>query len=697
MDPVSASSSGLSGIRPGRWQPPGATTERDGVNFSVFSRDASSVSLLLYRNATDAEPERTIPLDPKVHRTFFFWHVFMEGTGPGVHYAWKVDGSGETANGGRFDSRRPLLDPWSRAVSDRLWDRRKVLRDPSVSNAFRSRVEPDDDYDWEGDEPVGHPDEDSILYELHVGGFTRHPGAGVRNRGTFGALVEKIPYLADLGITDVELMPVMAFDRQDVPPGTAAVGLSNYWGYSPYGFFAVHPGYASTDDARREFRDMVKAFHRAGIGVILDVVLNHTAEGDDEGPSIHFRGLANETFYLLEPDDRSRYRNYTGCGNTLNCNHPLVADFVVRCLEYWVGEMHLDGVRLDLAGAMTRGEDGEPMAHPPVISAIERSPVLRNAKLIAEPWDAHGLYQVGSFPGLRWKEWNGRYRDTIRRAVRGEGDIQSELAARISGSSDLYERRNMRPGNSINYVTCHDGFTLWDLVSYERKHNASNGEDNADGMDDNLSWNCGTEGPTEDPEILGLRRRQARNCVAILLLSQGVPMLHAGDEILRTQRGNNNAWCQDNEIGWFDWSLAGDNPDMLRFVREMIALRKRHRSLRRSRFLTGEPNSGRQSQPDVVWYGQSVQAPDWNEGASGVLRFTLAGQARGEGDLHVMLNLSGERRRVEVPPAPDHRWYRAVDTSLTSPRDILPPDDQPPIGERLLAMESRSAMVLESR
>ena len=471
-----------------------------------------------------------------MHRTFFFWHVFVEGTGPGVHYAWKADGSGETANGRRFDSRRPLLDPWSRAVSDRLWDRRKVLRAPSVSNAFRGRVEPDDDYDWEGDEPVGRPDEDSILYELHVGGFTRHPGSGVRNRGTFGALVGKIPYLADLGITDVELMPVMAFDRQDVPPETAALGLSNYWGYSPYGFFAVHPGYAGTDDPRREFRDMVKAFHRAGIGVILDVVLNHTAEGDAEGPSIHFRGLANETFYHLEPDDRTRYRNYTGCGNTLNCNHPLVADFVVRCLEYWVGEMHLDGVRLDLASAMTRGEDGEPMAHPPVISAIERSPVLRNAKLIAEPWDAHGLYQVGSFPGLRWKEWNGRYRDTIRRAVRGDGDIMSELAARISGSSDLYERRNMLPGNSINYVTCHDGFTLWDLVSYERKHNASNGEDNADGMDDNLSWNCGAEGPTEDPEILGLRRRQVRNCVAILLLSQGMPMLQAGDELLRTQR-----------------------------------------------------------------------------------------------------------------------------------------------------------------
>jgi len=684
-------------VRPGRRLPPGATPEDDGVNFSVFSRHASAMSLLLYRSGTEPEPAWTIRLDPIVNRTHFFWHVFVECAAPGLYYTWQADGPDDPGDGLRFDSRRQLLDPWARAVSDSLWDRRAVLRDPASPHALRGRVERRDVYDWEGDQPVGHAFEQCIIYELHVGGFTRHPSSRAGKPGTFSALIEKIPYLVDLGITDVELMPVMAFDTGDVPAGTAGRGLSNFWGYSPYGFFAPHPGYAGTEDVRRDFRDMVRAFHRAGIGVILDVVFNHTAEGGSDGPSIHFRGLANETFYHLDPADRSRYRDYTGCGNTLNCNHPVVADFLVRCLEYWVQEMHVDGFRFDLASVMARGEDGEPMYHAPVLWAIEFSPILANTKLIAEAWDAQGLYQVGDFPGFRWMEWNATYRDGVRRAVRGDKGLVRELATRIGGSSDLHEGKGKLPINSINYVTSHDGFTLWDLVSYDRKHNGANGENNRDGTNNNLSWNCGVEGPADGPEIVTLRKRQARNYVAILLLSQGIPMLAAGDEVHRTQQGNNNAWCQDNEIGWFDWSMVEVNGDMLRFVREMVALRKRHASLGRSRFLTGEPATGREGQPDIVWYGVTLEEPDWDDASSRILRFTLSGQARGEGDLHVMLNMSDRAVALPIPAVPAHRWYRAVTTSMKPPLDIVRPEDQEPVGTGRLRVEPRSVFVLESR
>lgn len=684
-------------IRPGQRLPPGATPGTDGVNFSIFSRHATGMYLLLYADATDPTPIRTIQLDPTDNRTLFFWHVFVEGANPGLYYTWKAEGPDDPANGLRFDRRRELIDPWARAVSDPLWNRREVLRDPGIVAAFRGRIVEEDRYDWEGDKPVSHAFEDAIIYELHVGGFTRHPSSGVEHPGTYRALARKIPYLVALGITDVELMPVMAFDAQDVPPGTAALGLSNFWGYSPYGFFAPHPGYAATDDARTEFRDMVKAFHREGIGVILDVVFNHTAENGPDGPSIHFKGLSNESFYMLDPEDRSRYRDFTGCGNTLNCNHPLVTAYLVQCLEYWVQEMHVDGFRFDLASVLARGENGEPMYHAPVLWAIEFSRVLSNAKLIAEAWDAYGLNQVGDFPGFRWMEWNGLYRDALRRAIHGEGALVRELATRMSGSSDLYEGKGKLPINSINYVTSHDGFTLWDLVSYERKHNEANGEDNTDGSEDNHSWNCGVEGRSQDPTILDLRRRQVRNYMTILLLSQGVPMILAGDEVLRTQHGNNNAWCQDNEIGWFDWSLVESNQDMLRFVTGVIALRKRHRSLARRRFLTGKPGTGRAGQPDIVWMGERGNEPRWSDPRARVLRFTLSGQAPGEGDLHVALNLSDVPRQFDVPPPPGHRWYGAVNTFMSAPHDVVDPQDQTRIGKGALQVEARTVVVLESR
>jgi glycogen operon protein len=675
--------------------PAGATVRDGGINFSVFSRHATAVTLLLFDGPGDDHPFQTVELDPRSNRTFFFWHVFVEGATAGLYYSWQADGPRDTARTGfRFDRQIELLDPWARAVDATLWDRRLPFRQ-GRSNAIRGRVVDDSGYDWEGDAPLRHRFEDTVIYEMHVGGFTRHPNSGVAHVGTFDAVVEKIPYLIDLGITDVELMPVMAFDTQDVPESVDRRGLGNFWGYSTYGFWAPHPEYASGDDASREFRDMVKALHRAGIGVILDVVFNHTSEGGDGSPVIHFKGLGNETFYHLDPVDRRRYRDYTGCGNTVNCNHPVVADYIVRCLEYWVEQMHVDGFRFDLASAMARGENGVPMYHAPVLWAIEFSPVLTRTRLIAEAWDAAGLYQVGDFPGYRWAEWNGRYRDVVRRSIRGDPGMISELATRLTGSSDLHEGSGKLPVQSVNYVTCHDGFTLWDLVSYNRKHNEGNGEENRDGSNDNLSWNHGAEGETDDPAILGLRRRVARNAIALLFVSQGLPMIHNGDEVLRTKSGNNNTYCQDNPIGWFDWSLVEKNADMHRFTRLMIAFRKRHRSVRRRHFLTGKASTGRAGQRDIVWYGIEGPRVRWDDDR--VLGFALAGQSPDEGDIFVMMNFSDSQASIGIPPAPGHAWYRAVDTALGPPDDIAEPEAQQRFIRTVYRLESHTVAILESR
>jgi len=440
----------------------------------------------------------------------------------------------------------------------------------------------------------------------------------------------------------------------------------------------------------------VKALHRAGIAVILDVVLNHTAEGGADGPVINFKGLVNEIFYHLDPGDPSRYRDYTGCGNTVNCNHPLVARFIVECLEYWVREMHVDGFRFDLASVLARGVDGEPDPLAPVVWGIEFSDVLARTGLIAEAWDAGGLYQVGGFPGFRWAEWNGRFRDVARRFVRGDRGICGDLATCLCGSSDLYQPSGRLPINSVNFVTCHDGFTLRDLVSYNRKHNMANGEGNRDGCDHNLSWNCGAEGETDDPDVLALRVRQAKNFFAVLLLSHGIPMILAGDEVLRTQRGNNNCYCQDNEMSWFDWNLVEENADMLRFVKEMIALRKRHPAIMRRRFVTGEPRPGLR-RPDIEWHGEAVGAPPWRQGSgTDILAYTLGGGGREE-DVHVALNNSGRDVTVRLPPAPGRRWHLAVDTAAGPPSDILPPPEQKPQKGREACLAAMSVKVWESR
>jgi glycogen operon protein len=656
------------GLSAGSRLPLGATVQGDGVNFAVFSPRATRVWLRLYRAAADAKPIAELELDAAVHRTFGFWHVLVAGARAGWFYTWRVDGPDEPAAGVRFDARRELLDPWARLVSDAVWDRDAAV-DGDPQAAFRAEIAAADDYDWGDDEPLKRPLQDAVVYELHVAGYTRHPSAGVEHPGTFSGLIEKIPHLQALGITDVELLPVFAFDRQDVPAATAALGLTNFWGYSPVGFFAPHGPYAASGDARREFRDLVKALHVAGIGVILDVVLNHTAEGSADGPTISYKGLCNELFYLLDPKDRSKYLDFTGCGNTVSSNHALVAQWLVEILRFWVSEMHVDGFRFDLAGVLSRDEQGEPLKHAPVISAIELAPELAHVHLIAEAWDSGGVYQVGSFPGFRWAEWNDRYRNAVRRYLRGDPGHLGEVATRIAGSSDLYAWAGKTPQNGINFVTCHDGFTLYDLVSYGKKHNNANGEHNRDGRDDNWSWNTGVEGATDEPRILRLREQRARNFMALLLLSQGVPMLTAGDEVLRTQRGNNNAYCQDNDASWVDWSFTPAARAMLRFTRELIALRKRHPSLRRARFLNGHSPDG---PAQIQWYGETLEAPDWQDAGASVLCFTLAGVDPQEPALHVMINMSVTGRTLPLPDPFARSWRRIVDTTYIAPEDVVP-------------------------
>lgn len=669
-----------------------------GVNFCVFSRYAERMQLLLFENSESQDPYEVIQLDPRSNRTFFFWHVFVENLSEGTFYNWRADGRSDTRlTGSRLDPEKALLDPWATTISDRLWDRQAACRPgDNVETAIRGQVV-GDTYDWEDDKPLFVPLNDAVIYEMHVGGFTRHPSSGVTHPGTFEGIIEKIPYLQDLGITHVELMPVMAFDVQDVPPQTAKLGLENYWGYSTHSFFAPHPGFAVTAiHARDEFRDMIKAFHKAGIGVILDVVFNHTAEGGSDGPVISFKAFGNEIFYHLDFEDRRKYRDYTGCGNTMNCNHPMVTRFLVDALLYWVRHMHVDGFRFDLASALARGEDGHPQYHAPVLWSIELSPSLSRAHIIAEAWDAAGLYQVGDFPGYRWSEWNGRYRDVIRGFVRGDPGLIPEVATRISGSSDMYESRGRLPMNSINFVTCHDGFTLHDLVSYNQKHNEANGEGNRDGHDDNLSWNCGCEGPTDDPEIQRLRRRQARNFISILMLSQGVPMLLSGDEVLRSKLGNNNTYCQNNELSWSDWALVEKNRDMLDFVRAMIALRRRHPAITRDRFLTGKPERG-QKLPDITWHGIGLERPEWDDPTNRALAFTLAGKVEDEPPMHVMFNMDVESQEFAVPPpAPGLSWCLAVDTALDQDA-VVAPAEQRPMPPGRVRVGSHSLVVLEAR
>jgi isoamylase len=703
----------------GRPLPLGVTPGVDGYNFSLLCRHGTSVTLVVLPGDGGGAPLAEVPLDPRKNRTGDHWHVRVAGLPRKFCYGWKVDGP--QGPGTRFDPDRLLLDPACTALSaGAVWA--AACRDDAPRAGRRSLNYRGRHYHWDEDEPPLTPLEDTIVYELHVRGFTRHPSSGVEHPGTFRGLVEKIPYLRWLGVTAVEFMPVFEFDECDCPFVNPETGekLVNLWGYNPVAFAAVKAAYAAAgkdDEERREFRDTVKALHAAGIEVILDVVFNHTGEGDDRGRTYSFRGLDNELYYLL--DAQGRYLNYSGCGNTVNCNHPVVRDLIMTCLRYWVGDMHVDGFRFDLASVLGRDRRGQVMVEPPVVESITEDGVLADTKLIAEPWDAAGLYQVGNFPfGRRWSEWNGRYRDDVRRFWRGDAGCVGPLASRLCGSSDLYERGARLPRHSVNFVTCHDGFTLHDLVSYDEKHNEANGESNRDGADANYSWNCGAEGPTDDPEVLALRRRQAKNLMTTLLLSQGVPMILAGDEFLRTQRGNNNAWCQDNETSWVDWGLARENAEFLRFVRELVWLRRRHPVLRRPRYFTGEfrkgetragdwragsinpwvseaagpPAAPAAGLADIHWHGVEPFEPDFSHDSHS-LAFALDGRFTGrehdpdyriDADFYVALSAWREPLPFRIPPSPTRRpWRRVIDTARPSPDDFLPEGEGPvvPPGE----------------
>jgi glycogen operon protein len=586
---------------PGQSYPLGARIQHDGANFSLYSRDASQVELLLFEHPDDTQPARVIPLDPALNRSYHYWHVFVPAVSSGQLYGYRVTGPWDPARGMRFDSAKVLLDPYARAIA--------VPKDYSRSAAvpaMKSVAVDSREYDWEGDQPLMRPASRTIIYEMHVRGFTQHPGSGVAGHlhGTYAGLIEKIPYLQDLGITAVELLPIFQFDSQDAPPG-----LVNYWGYAPVSFFAPHRGYSSRQDAVGpvdEFRDMVKALHRAGIEVILDVVFNHTAEGDHRGPAISFRGLDNTTYYLLETD-RSQYADYSGTGNTLNANHPIVRRMIVDSLRYWVREMHVDGFRFDLASILARDTSGRPILDPPVLWDIESDPTLASTKMIAEAWDAAGLYQVGTFTGDSWREWNGQFRDDIRGFFRGDDGSVARVADRLLGSPQIYGHKDREAEVSVNFVTCHDGFTLNDLVSYNVKRNEANGESNRDGANDNRSWNCGVEGPASDPAVESLRNRHVKNLLTCSVLSLGMPMLAMGDEVRRTQHGNNNAYCQDNEISWFDWSLVSKHADVHRFAKLLIA-RRLLRDLEDDR--PGETLNQWLREANKGWHGVKLNQPD---------------------------------------------------------------------------------------
>ena len=687
----------------GHRYPAGATVSENGTNFCIFSRHASAVTLLLYEKPDSSKPFQIIELDPAHNRNFFFWHVFLEGmTGKEkISYTWQVDGPEDGDPGCRFNPAIELLDPWAKAVTTPLWQR-KFNRNPVQETgpiSMRAMVLQKNDYDWQGDVPLHHPRENEIIYELHVGGFTRHPSAEVTHPGTFSGIIEKIDYLKDLGITAVELLPVMAFDEQDLPDNARDLKLHNYWGYATHSFFSPHPGYCIdplSGNHRDEFRDMVKALHKAGISVILDVAFNHTAEGGEDGPIINFKGLMNRGFYHLEDHDPMLYKNYSGCGNTVSCNHPLVARFIIQALEYWVKEFHVDGFRFDLASILARGENGAPMYHAPVVWNIEFSDILSHTRLIAEAWDAGGLYQVGSFPGFRWGEWNGRYRDLLRQFIKGDPGLVSELATRITGSSDLYQASGRLPINSVNFITCHDGFTLYDLVSYNEKHNQANGEGNRDGDNQNHSRNYGAEGTTDDTAINALRLKQVKNFMAILMLSQGVPMILAGDEVLRSQQGNNNCYCQDNELSWFDWNLLEKNKEMLLFTQGIIQLRKRHSCLMRRRFLLGS-ESTLSSMQDITWHGAQLNKPQWNDPSSRILALTLSRVEVEEEDLHIMLNMSNEDISMELPELSGRSWHLAMNTALSISSDIIKPELQEAVNAKNLQVAAHSIVLCESR
>jgi glycogen operon protein len=677
-------------IKAGSSHPLGSSLGYNGVNFSIYSKGAMGVSLLLFRDVDSPEPYDVIRLDPALNRTNHYWHIFIEGVGPGALYGFRVEGPYLPEVGKHYDPSKVLVDPYAKELRiPANYDRDALVPygQDTQSCCIKSVVVDMRGFDWQGTRPINRPLADTVIYEMHVGGFTRHPNSGVskNKRGTYAGVIEKIPYLKSLGITAVELMPVLQFDPQDAPNGKP-----NYWGYSPIGFFAPHAEYSS--DKRiggpfREFREMVRALHKADIEVILDVVFNHTAEGGRNGPTQGFRGLQNEIYYMLERD-RQWYSNYSGCGNTCNANNSIVRRMIRDALKFWVMDMHVDGFRFDLASVLARDSQGNVMNEPPLLWSIDSDPVLAGTKIIAEAWDAGGLYQVGQFVGDRWNEWNGLFRDDVRAFFRGDEGMVGAFSNRLLGSPDIYYKAHHAPQRSINFITSHDGFTMNDLVTYNEKHNFDNGERNRDGDNHNLSYNYGVEGPTDDPEINLIRERQMKNFFITLLMSLGTPMISMGDEVKRTQQGNNNAYCQNNELSWFDWSLVEKNANMLRFVRKLAQLRRYDEALEQRIHSTLNDVL---MDADIEWHGLKPNEPDWAH-HSHTLAMSYS-KPYSKDHLYLAFNSFWEPLTFELPEM-ETRWFLVVDTAAEAPNDIFSFDQAPVLMSNKIELAPRSAVVL---
>ncbi|MEB3311580.1 MAG: glycogen debranching protein GlgX [Snowella sp.] len=659
-------------LRLGRPQPFGATPVPGGVNFSIFSSYATSCSLVLFKKHAK-EPLAEIPFPDEFRIGNVYCMVVFDLEYENLEYGYRMDGPNSFRDGQWFDPSKILLDPYAKIIGGRdIWG---VTPDWNDVYQHRGRIA-FDDFDWESDRALEIPPEDQIIYEMHVRSFTCHPSSGIKenHRGTFAGIRDKIPYLKELGVNAVELMPIYEFDEFENSRPNPQTGetLYNYWGYSTVGFFSPKAGYAATGKFGMqvdELKTLVKELHKNGIEVILDVVFNHTAEGNEHGPTISFRGIDNKTYYMMTPE--GYYFNFSGCGNTLNCNNPIVRNIVLDCLRYWAAEYHIDGFRFDLASILGRDPWGYPLANPPLLESLAFDPILAKCKLIAEAWDAGGLYQVGSFPAYgRWAEWNGKYRDGIRKFLKGDATV-GEIAQRLQGSPDLYAWAGRAPATSINFITAHDGFTLMDLVSYNEKHNEANGENNNDGSNDNDSWNCGWEGPTDDPGINALRHRQIKNAIAILMVSQGVPMILMGDEVGRTQNGNNNTYCHDNDLNWLDWTLVDKNADLLGFFQHSIAFRKAHPVLRNTWHFQNRDYVG-SGYADITWHGTQAWNADWSP-STRAIAFMLCGKhAKGgtveDNYIYVAMNMHWEALWFELPQLPPSmQWHLFANTGAASP------------------------------
>jgi glycogen operon protein len=708
-------------VETGKALPIGATVTGRGVNFSLFSRHAHVITLVIFESLAPNSGYVKINLDVSKNKTGDMWHCHIPGLQAGTFYLYQAKGRYSPEQGFRFNVHKGLIDPYAKAlanVSD--WDLRTSLgynpADPATDLSFSTQdnlfalprcIVVDDAFDWQEDQPLNYPLRFSVLYETHIKGLTANPNSKTLHPGTYRGVLEKIPFFKELGVTSLEFMPLQEFYEREYDRFNPRTGepLVNYWGYSTAAFFAPKSAYAadrSPGGAVREFKEMVRELHKAGLEVILDIVLNHTAEGSEQGPTFSFRGLDNTIYYTLDGNKRY-YKNYSGCGNTVNCNNPVVRTFIMDCLRYWVMEMHVDGFRFDLASILGRDEKGRLMENPPVLERIAEDPILRHTKIIAEAWDAGGAYQVGWFPGGRWAEWNDRYRDDLRRYWRGDPRQTRCLATRLAGSSDLYLRDGRKPFHSINFITSHDGFTMKDLVSYNQKHNEENGEFNRDGNDNNCSCNNGFEGPSTNPVLEHIREQMVKNFIASMMVSLGTPMLLGGDEIGRTQKGNNNAYCQDNELSWYDWSLLEKNQNLFRFVKEIIAFRRRHPGFMRPEFYTGR-NGRYDAMPDISWFDEKGASPNW-EKHNPCLALRMDGSKaeiladRDDNDFFIMFNAGEKQVPFKVCKNPEgKKWVRAVDTSLASPQDICPPGTEfPLVYPDIYLTKAKSLVILISK